>query len=324
MKNKKQASDALSHMLSLDDEQESAVATLEVNELEAFPDHKFKLYEGDRLADMVKSIQELGVLLPVIVWKKEDKYIILSGHNRVEASKLAGLLEVPVIIKEDIDLEEATLIVTETNLHQRSFSDLSHSERAYSLAQHYEAMKQQGRRTDVLKEIESLLNPLADKESATSPQFGAKLRSDEKVGENYGLSKNSVARYIKMSTLEKSLLDLLDSDNLKLSPAYSLSFITDSKIQNEIANKIESGMKIDMKKAESLRASYEHEKLTKEVVQDILTGKQVAKKEKQKPVTISKKIMTTYFQNNETKEEIEVILMEALKSYFKTETEGCI
>ena len=135
----------------------AGILEMDFARMEPFPNHKFKLYEGQQLADMVESIRQFGVLLPIILWHNGDgKYIILSGHNRHNAALLAGLSKGPVIIKENLTYDEAVLIVTETNLRQRSFGDMSHSERAYCLAQHYEALKSQGRRNDLLDEIEML------------------------------------------------------------------------------------------------------------------------------------------------------------------------
>ena len=106
---------------------------MDFDQMESFPNHRFKLYEGQRLTDMVDSIKQFGVLLPLIVWHTEDgKNIILSGHNRKNAGQLAGLTKGPVIIKENLTFHEARLIVTETNLRQRSFTDMSHSERAFT------------------------------------------------------------------------------------------------------------------------------------------------------------------------------------------------
>ena len=244
-----------SDMLHFDTEQEKAVtdtpaaasAQGEVQEptgilemdfaqMEPFPNHKFKLYEGQQLADMVDSVRQFGILLPIILWHNEDgKYIILSGHNRHNAALLAGLSKGPVIIKEKLTYDEAVLIVTETNLRQRSFGDMSHSERAYCLAQHYGALKSQGRRNDLLDEIEMLLNPHESKENPTSVQVEQKLESREKVGQEYGLSASKVGRYIKMATLIEPLLMRVDTGEIAFLAAYDLSFIEDADRQNRIA-----------------------------------------------------------------------------------------
>ncbi len=303
------------------EDESNGIQSLALEDLQHFPDHKFKLYEGEQLADMVTSVEEFGILMPLIVWEQENElYTILSGHNRYEAAKLAGLTEVPVIIKDDISKEEAVLIVTETNLRQRSFGDLSHSERAFALAQHYEAMKKQGKRTDILKEISELIDS-SDSDS-TSPQVGAKLRTDEKVGGNYGLSKNSVARYIRISTLDKSLLGKIDDGDLSLGAAYDLSFIENRELQENIADEIEQGQKIDMKKAEFLRKSYEEGDLTLEVMDDLLDGSKVEKTIKEKVMQIPKRIYNSYFRPEQSKEEVEDILEKALALYYQEKEES--
>lgn len=140
----------LNEMFGLEDENnnietEGKRATeVNLSQLVPFLNHPFKLYQGDRLDDMVQSIKEYGVITALIVRPKEDgKYEILSGHNRANAGKIVGLEKVPVVIKEDLTDEEAMLIVTETNLIQRSFSELTHSEKARILAERHKAIKEQ-------------------------------------------------------------------------------------------------------------------------------------------------------------------------------------
>lgn len=120
--------------LLMDDIEERAVPRglqmLSVKSIKPFHDHPFHLYEGERLEDMIASIKEHGILNPVIVQKVEDGYEMLSGHNRLNAAKLAGLKEVPAIVKTGLSEEEAYVYVIETNLMQRSFSDLLISEKA--------------------------------------------------------------------------------------------------------------------------------------------------------------------------------------------------
>lgn len=139
---------------------------LKIEQLVPFENHPFKLYEGERFNEMVESIKQFGVIVPIVVRKKKLKFQILSGHNRVEACKALGIKEIPAIVKEGLTEEEALLIVTETNTMQRSFTDLPHSERATVIAVRHEAMKKQGIRTDLLREIEILSkSPNIDQES---------------------------------------------------------------------------------------------------------------------------------------------------------------
>ncbi len=110
---------------------QGGILEMDFSQIESFPNHRFRLYEGQQLDDMVESIRQFGILLPIILWHTEDgRYIILSGHNRKNAAQLGGLTQGPVIIRENLTHEDAVLIVTETNLRQRSFSDMSYSERA--------------------------------------------------------------------------------------------------------------------------------------------------------------------------------------------------
>lgn len=115
---------------------------------------------------MVESIKEFGIITPILVRPLgEDKYEILSEHNRTNAGAIAGLDEIPAVVIEELTDEEAMLIVTETNLIQRSFSELSHSEKARILVERHNAIKEQGKRTELINEIESLsTNDLEDEE----------------------------------------------------------------------------------------------------------------------------------------------------------------
>lgn len=181
---------------------------VELDKLVAFDKHPFKLYEGQRFTDMVESVRSNGVILPVIVRsyiKEEGKYEILSGHNRVAAAREAGLKDVPVIIRNNLTDEDALLIVTETNLIQRSFADMKHSERAVVLSVHYEAMKKKsGYRSDLLAEIEEL----------TCAPVGHGKRTRDKLGAQYSLGKTTVARYLRVNKLIPALKERLDNDEI--------------------------------------------------------------------------------------------------------------
>ncbi len=296
------------------------ILEMDFSRMEPFPEHKFKLYEGQQLDDMVESIRQYGILLPIILWHTEKgKYIILSGHNRRNAAMLAGLTKGPVIIRENLTHNEATLIVTETNLRQRSFADMSHSERAYCLAQHYEALKSQGRRNDLLTEIEMLLNPHESRENATSSQLVTKLRSDEKLGEEYGLSHAKVARYIRLAGLNTELLKRVDTAEIAFLAAYDLSFVEDTEKQQQIADlMVSDGYKLDMKKAELLRNYYETGKLTDITMTQILSGKKTRKpkNDKPQPVKVKPAVITKYFTAGQSVKEIEETIDRALELYF--------
>ena len=140
-------------------------------------------------------------------------------------------------------MEEATLIVTETNFMQRSFSDLSHSERAYTLEQHYKALKCQGKRNDLLQEIGNLM-----KNGTEKSEYNI-----EKVGNEYNLSKDTVARYMRLAKLNEDLLQKVDNESLSFMVAYNISFIEDETLQQKINFILNNGQKISLEKSQKLK-----------------------------------------------------------------------
>ena len=315
--------------LLLDEEPEKSgtsanvAQTLDIDDLVPYSDHPFRLYEGKRLEDMVQTIEEHGVIVPVIVRphpsdEYEDKYEILSGHNRVNAAKLAGLTDVPVVIRTGLTELQARNIVIITNLIQRSFADLSHSERALVLKTYMDNIKEQGKRTDLIDEIEKLSNPHEIKENGTSGILVPKLESREKAAEQYGLDARTVSRYTRIYLLSKELLNRVDDGKIGIYAAESLSYLSSDE-QDELDRLLsETSYKVDMKKAESLREYSEGKKLTDEKMMQILSG-ELYKKPKPKtapPLKVKAKIYQKYFDDKYSQAEMEVIIDKALAMYF--------
>ena len=308
---------------------------LAINQLINYENHPFKLYEGDRFSDMVRSIQEMGILLPVIVRpvdSQSGQYEILSGHNRVNAAKAAGLTEVPVIIKHGLSDDEAALIVTETNLVQRGFADLLYSERANALKNHMDAIKHQGKRTDLINEINNLINPdkiegngtlgtiaqsTKSRENTTVGLIAQSTKSRDITAAKYGLDARNVSRYIRLCELNKLLLNKVDAEEIGLNAAVSISYLSPGE-QEELNNILDNNKyKIDMKKAEMLRSHSENKKLTKDKIAQILSG-EINKKNKSPAVfKLKHKIYSKYFDEAVNHEEAELIIDKALAEYFK-------
>ena len=306
MNNEKMPLDDFNSLLAFANNQNKEVDKIEINKLKHFPNHKFKLYSGQRLEDMIQSVKEYGVLLPIIVWENNNEFIILSGHNRVEACKQAGITEIPCVIKNDLSLEEATLIVTETNLMQRSFSDLTHSERAYILEQHYKAIKKQGKRNDLLKEIGNLM-------------IGNNVKAEyniEKVGNEYNLSKDTVARYMRLSKLIPRLLEKIDSEQLPIRVGYNISFIEDTNIQERINGLLDNGIKINVEKSEKLKNAFKDDKLTIDNVENYLKDEEKTKRNRSKYHKVSKSVIDKYFDKKCKQEEVDDTIDKALELYF--------
>lgn len=297
------------------------IVEVEIDKLIPFVNHPFKLYEGERLDNMVKSIKDLGIIVPIIVRCKGEKYEILSGHNRVNAAKAAGFNKVPALIREKINDDEAILIVTETNLMQRSFTDMLYSERAVALFEHHKALKSQGKRTDVLKEIETMLKADEIKGEATSRLLGEKFTSADKTGRSFKLSGRTVSRYLRIYNLIKELKDRLDIEEIPFFAAVELSYLAEEE-QNIVESVIaKNKFKINLNKSKLLRDDSEKKKLNTEVVCSILSGEVYKKIKFNNPVTIKlkSKMLSKYFAPEVKKTEIEEIIDKALKLYFDNE-----
>jgi len=295
------------------------IKNIQISKLQPFKNHPFKPYTGQRFDDMCKSIKDSGVLLPIIVRPLEDElYEILSGHNRVEAAKTVGLEYIPGIVRENLNDDEALLIVTETNLIQRSFADLLHSERAITLKCHMDAIKNQGKRNDLIDEINSLLNADKTEENSVGVLIEHKLKSRDKTAEKYGLSATSVVRYIRLNYLIQPILDRVDEETIGLYPAVSISYLPADE-QTELNRVLgDNKYKLSVKKAEMLREYSEGKKLTVEKIVEILLGEfnKKSKTKSQQSYKIKYKIYSKYFEDTMNHAEVDEIIDKALEAYF--------
>ena len=235
--------------LLMDDIEEKTAAgglrMLPIKKIRPFHDHPFHLYEGDRLEDMVASVREHGILNPVIVQEIDGGYEMLSGHNRMNAAKLVGLKEIPAIVKTDLSEEEAYVYVIETNLMQRSFSNLLISEKAAVLKARYEKESCQGRRNDIIEEIARLEGKEVE---VTRGHGDHRLKTRDTIGKEYELSGSSVGRLLKLNDLIKPFKDMVDRGALYTKVALQLAFLPEEeqnmvfRVMNEEKTKITSEM----------------------------------------------------------------------------------
>lgn len=202
---------------------------LPIKQIKPYHDHKFRLYSGERLEDMVESIKLHGVLNPVIVLRLDAMhYEMLAGHNRLRAAEMAGLETIPALVKENLTDAEALAYVIETNLMQRSFTDMLPSEQVAVLQLRMDKLTSQGRRNDILCELAFLETGKAEalEGLGTSALLGRRLESREKVGVEYGLSKNSVARLLRINYLTNDFREMVDNNKLPLYAAVDLSYLS--------------------------------------------------------------------------------------------------
>ena len=192
------------------------VQNIPLDLIDEFPNHPFKVIDNDDMDKLIDSIKESnGVLVPTIIRKKDNgRYEMVSGHRRMRASHLLGLDTIPSIVK-DLSDDEATIIMVDSNIQREK---LLPSEKAFAYKMKMNAMKHQGK--------------------STSSQVGTKLRTDEKIGAEYGDSRNTVQRYIRLTYLIPELLDMVDEEKIALGPAISLSYLNED-YQNSLLDYIQ-------------------------------------------------------------------------------------
>ena len=301
----------LSAMLST----QNAVQQIPCDLLHPYHNHKFELYTGERLDDMVASIKENGVLSPVIVQPDGDGYEILIGHNRWNACKIAGIDTIPAIIKQGLSEDEAEMYVIESNLIQRSFSDLKISEQAAVVASRHSKMFSPGKRNDIIRELTLLDNPDAEiSEDTTLNPMGSRLDTNEEVGKEYGVSKGSVVRLIRINKLSDALKALVDSGDIAIRAGVELSFLSE-KAQEIVAEQAED-FKVDMKKSKALHDAADKEgNIDTAAIVRIITGTADVKP-KPKSVKISEETFYKYFEPGTKKAQVTETVEKALAFYF--------
>ena len=289
------------------------IQNIELNLLENYHDHPFTLYTGKRLEDMVDSIRENGILNPIIVLKKEDgAYEILSGHNRAGAARLANLKTVPCIVKENLSEEQAYTYVIETNLMQRSFSDLLPTEKALVLKIRYEKIASQGKRNDLQKEINNLEQGIIEKESKAED----KTDSRKSLGKEYHLSGASIARYLRLNELSDSWKQDVDNEKIGLTMAVELSYLS-KEIQEYLYQQCKE-LELTLKSSDTkaLHLMNRQEELNKEMITTYLLNLKKPKMKEYQNIKLSQSIYQKFFQDK-AKEEAEGIIEKALEIYFK-------
>lgn len=284
----------------------NGIVMLAVDKIQPFHDHPFHLYEGERLEDMVASVKEHGILNPVIVQKMENGYEMLSGHNRWNAAKKTGLEVIPAIVKENLTEEEAYVYVIETNLMQRSFSDLLISEKAAVLKARYEKGSCQGKRNDILQEIARL----EGKESVlTSGHGDQKLTTRDQIGAEYELSGSSVGRLLKLNDLIKPFKDMVDRGALYTKVALQLAFLpaTEQELVYGVIKECKTKLTIDM----VLKLRSHSGDLTEAAVKRYLSITTIKKKTYKVPA----RIVDKYFAGMEPNK-VDIIVEAALDAWF--------
>ncbi len=230
------------------------VQKIPISELVPFKNHPFKVVDDEAMLRTTESIAQFGVLTPLISRPLEDGgYEIISGHRRAHAAEAAGLIEVPVIVR-DMDDDAATVLMVDSNLQRESILP---SERAFAYKMKLEAMKRQGVRTDL-------------QEEGTSAQLGRKLETADLIGQDTGDSRNQVRRYIRLTNLIPELLDMVDQKQISFNPAIELSYLTPEEQQHVIEAMDFTQAAPSLSQAQRLKKLSQEGGCTLEAMQNIL------------------------------------------------------
>ena len=276
----------------LSDTQER-VQSLPLDKLEPFPNHPFKVIDDDKMLETVESIKERGVLVPILVRPKNDgNFEIVSGHRRHHASQLAGLTEIPAIVRE-MDDDTAILLMVDSNLQRE---ELLPSEKAFAYKMKLDAIKRQGKRTDL-----------------TSAQIVPKLQARDIVAHDAGVNRMEVTRYVRLTNLVPDLLDRVDNKTMAFNAAVEVSYLTEPE-QLMLCDAIErEECTPNLSQAKRLKQYSQDGKLDENVMDAIMT--------EEKPIedklVLKGDVLAKYFPKTYTPSQKQKIIVKLLEDWHK-------
>ncbi len=276
------------------EEQREQVQQIPIDELHPFTNHPFKVLDDEAMTRTVESIAQYGVLAPLIARPRPDGdgYEIISGHRRQYAAKLAGLDTLPVIVRQMSD-DAAVILMVDSNLQREHILP---SERAFAYKMKLDAIKNQGARSDL-----------------TSTQVAQKL-SVEKVGDDAGVSKDTIRRFIRLTNLVPELLDMVDEKKISFNPAVELSYLDESQQRAFLEAMDGTQNAPSVSQAQQLKKMAQCGEFTYEKAFDIL-GQE--KKSEQDTVTIKNDILRKYFPRSYTPRQMEEKIIQLLDAWQK-------
>lgn len=275
------------------------VIKLNPAEISDFPNHPFKVKQDDDMAEMVESIKKYGVLVPALVRPKEDGgYEMVAGHRRKFAASLAGVSEIPCIVRSLTD-DEATIVMVDSNLQREKILP---SEKAFAYKMKLEAIKRQGRRTDL-----------------TSAPLEPKLkgsRSNEELAANSPDSRSQIQRYIRLTELIPPVLQMVDDGKIAFRPAVELSYLSKEQQQTLLETMECEDCTPSLAQAIKMKEFSKDGKLTDEVILSIMQEEKPNQREQFK---IPKERISKYFAPGTPAQKIEDTIIKALELYRKRE-----
>lgn len=270
------------------------VQNISISELVPFKDHPFKVVDDEDMLRTTESIAQYGVLTPLIARPLEGGgYEIISGHRRAHAAELAGLTEVPVLVRQ-MDDDAATVLMVDSNLQRENILP---SERAYAYKMKLEAMKHQGSRSDL-----------------TSCQVGTKLRSDQLVAENTGDSARTVQCYIRLTNLIPELLEMVDQKQISFNPAVELSYLAPEEQEIFMQAMDEVQASPSLSQAQRLKKLAQEGNFTMDAAREIMNE---VKKGDLERVTFRNEQLRKYFPRSYTTQQMQDTIIKLLDQWQK-------
>ena len=287
----KGADDIFSTEESRQEQQREQVQQIPIGELFPFKNHPFKVLDDESMQRTEESVEQYGVLSPLIARPRpEGGYEIISGHRRQYAAKLAGLDTLPVIVRQMSD-DAAVILMVDSNLQREHILP---SERAFAYKMKLDAIKNQGARSDL-----------------TSTQVAQKL-SVEKVGDDAGVSKDTIRRFIRLTNLIPELLDMVDEKKISFNPAVELSYLDENQQRVFLEAMDGTQNAPSVSQAQQLKKMAQCGEFTYEKAFDIL-GQE--KKSEQDTVTIKNDILRKYFPRSYTPRQMEEKIIQLLDAW---------
>ena len=275
------------------DAQRERVQEIPLDQLKPFKNHPFKVRDDQRMLDTVDSIREYGVLVPAIARPDpEGGYELISGHRRKRGCEMAGLQTMPVIIR-DLDDDAAVLVMVDSNIQRE---ELLPSERAFAYKMKLEALKHQGARSDL-----------------TSMQVAQKL-SVQKVGDDAGVSKDQVRRFIRLTELISELLDMVDERKLAFNPAVEVSYLKRDEQRMLLEAMDAEQTTPSLSQAQRLKKFSQEGRLTEEAMSAIMSEE---KKSDMDKVTLRSDTLRKYFPKSYTPKQMEQTIIKLLDVWQK-------
>ena len=275
------------------------VVTLNPADISDFPSHPFKVKQDEAMAEMVDSVKQYGVLVPALVRPKADgSYEMIAGHRRKCAATLAGITEMPCIVRNLTD-DEATIIMVDSNLQRETILP---SEKAFAYKMKLEAMKRQGERTDLTS------SPLDKKLKG--------LTSAQQVSQKSGDSQPQIYRFIRLTELIPPVLDMVDSGKIAFRPAVELSYLSKEQ-QQSLHDTMEcEDCTPSLAQAVKMKEFSRDGKLTEEVILSIMQEEKPNQREQFK---MPKERISKYFAPGTPAQKIEDTIIKALELYRRRE-----